>query len=55
MRRAHDLMLTNRKLTAAEAEQWGWWNYVVDDVELGAKVDALANEIASGAKGSMRR
>ncbi len=52
VRRAHDLMLTNRKLTAAEAEQWGLVNYVVDDAELGAKVDALANEIASGAKGS---
>ena len=26
--------------------------YVVDDAELGAKVDALAGEIASGAKGS---
>lgn len=52
VRRAHDLMLTNRKLTATEAEQWGLVNYVVDDAELGAKVDALAGEIASGAKGS---
>ena len=33
IRRAHDLILTNRKLTAAEAEQWGLVNYVVDDVE----------------------
>ncbi len=52
VRRAHDLMLTNRKLTATEAEEWGLVNYVVDDAELGAKVDALAGEIASGAKGS---
>ena len=52
VRRANDLMLTNRKLSAADAEQWGLVNYVVDDAELGAKVDALAGEIASGAKGS---
>jgi len=52
VRRAHDLMLTNRKLSAAEAEEWGLVNYVVDDAELGAKVDALAGEIASGARGS---
>ncbi len=52
IRRAHDLMLTNRKLTAADAEQWGLVNYVVDDAEFTAKVDALAAEIARGAKGS---
>lgn len=52
VRRTQDLMLTNRKLTAADAEQWGLVNYVVDGAELGAKVDALANEIAAGAKGS---
>ena len=45
-------MLTNRKLSAADAAQWGLVNDVVDDAELGAKVDALAGEIASGAKGS---
>src|SRR6185312_14191740 len=52
VRRANDLMLTNRKLSASDAEQWGLVNYVVDGAELTAKVDALANEIASGAKGS---
>ena len=52
VRRAQDLMLTNRKLSATEAEQWGLVNYVVDDAELAAKVDALAIELASGAKGS---
>ncbi len=51
-RRAADLMLTNRKLSAAQAADWGLVNYVVDDAELGAKVDALAGELASGAKGS---
>lgn len=45
-------MLTNRKLSAAEAEQWGLVNYVVADDEFTARVDALANEIASGAAGS---
>ncbi len=52
VRRTGDLMLTNRKLTAAEAEQWGLVNYVVADDEFTARVDALANEIASGAAGS---
>jgi 2-(1,2-epoxy-1,2-dihydrophenyl)acetyl-CoA isomerase len=52
VRRTADLMLTNRKLSAAEAQDWGLVNYVVDDAELAAKVDALAGEIASGAKGS---
>lgn len=52
VRRAQDLMLTNRRLDAAQAEQWGLINYVVDDTELDAKVDALAAELASGARGS---
>ncbi|HEX5143413.1 MAG TPA: enoyl-CoA hydratase-related protein [Mycobacterium sp.] len=52
VRRTADLMLTNRKLSAGEAQNWGLVNYVVDDAELAAKVDALASEIASGAKGS---
>mgnify|MGYP001552485977 CR=1 FL=1 len=52
VRRTQELMLTNRKLSAAEAQQWGLINHVVDGAELTATVDALANEIASGAKGS---
>lgn len=52
VRRAQDLMLTNRKLTAAQAEDWGLVNYVVDDAELGAKTDALAAELAAGSKSS---
>ena len=52
VRRAHDLMLTNRTLSAAEAEQWGLVNYVVEDAELVARTDQLAGEIAAGAKGS---
>lgn len=52
VRRTADLMLTNRRIGADEASQWGLVNYVVDDAELVAKADALATEIASGAKGS---
>lgn len=52
VRRTADLMLTNRRLAAVEAQDWGLVNYVVDDAGLGARVDALAREIASGAKGS---
>lgn len=51
-RRTADLMLTNRRLKADEAEAWGLVNYVVDDAELGARVDALAAEIAAGSASS---
>lgn len=52
VRRTQDLMLTNRRLTAAEALEWGMVNYVVDDAELGAFTDKLAAELATGAKGA---
>jgi len=52
VRRTADLMITNRRVKAEEALAWGLVNYVHDDAELGAKADALAAEIASGAKGS---
>ncbi|HZQ31886.1 MAG TPA: enoyl-CoA hydratase-related protein [Mycobacterium sp.] len=52
VRRAQELMLTNRKLSAAEALQWGLVTEVVDGAELPARVDALAQQIASGAKQS---
>jgi 2-(1,2-epoxy-1,2-dihydrophenyl)acetyl-CoA isomerase len=42
-------MLTNRRLTAAEALEWGLVNEVVDDSELPARLDQLADDIASGA------
>ncbi len=35
VRRTQDLMLTNRRLSAGEALDWGLVNYVVDDAELG--------------------
>lgn len=52
VRRAQDLMLTNRKLSAAQAQDWGLVNYVVGEAELAARVEELAAEIAAGAKGS---
>lgn len=49
MRRAKELALTNRKLTAAEALDWGLVNKVVPDAELAAETDALAQQLAQGA------
>jgi 2-(1,2-epoxy-1,2-dihydrophenyl)acetyl-CoA isomerase len=47
--RARDLILTNRSVSAAEAEAMGLANRVVDDQELRATVDRLAAELADGA------
>lgn len=49
VRRTQDLMLTNRRLSAGEALDWGLVNYVVDDAELGSFTDTLAGELAAGA------
>jgi 2-(1,2-epoxy-1,2-dihydrophenyl)acetyl-CoA isomerase len=43
MRRAQELMLTNRRLSAAEALEWGLVNQVVPDAELAATARALAS------------
>jgi 2-(1,2-epoxy-1,2-dihydrophenyl)acetyl-CoA isomerase len=48
-RRALELMLTNRRLDAATALEWGLVNQVVPDDELDAATDALAASLASGA------
>jgi len=48
-RKALELTLTNRQLSASEALELGIVNQVVPDDELMAKVEALANELASGA------
>lgn len=48
LRRAYDLALTNRVLSAAEAEDWGLINRVVPAVELDAYVDDLAAQLAAG-------
>lgn len=51
-RKALELMLTNRKLSAAEALEWGLVTELVDGAELTSRADALAEKIASGAKQS---
>ncbi|HUZ09956.1 MAG TPA: enoyl-CoA hydratase-related protein [Acidimicrobiales bacterium] len=48
LRRAMDLVLTNRVLTATEAEAWGLVNRVVADEELAEAAEELARGIASG-------
>jgi 2-(1,2-epoxy-1,2-dihydrophenyl)acetyl-CoA isomerase len=54
LRRAQDLMLTNRSLTADEAHAWGLVTEVVDDESLIARVDALAAQFVAGARGANR-
>ncbi len=49
LRRALDLTLTNRILTAAEALDWGLVTRVVPDAELPDAADALAATLAAGA------
>lgn len=48
LRRAMDLVLTNRVLTAPEAEAWGLVNRVVADEELPEAAEELASAIAAG-------
>jgi 2-(1,2-epoxy-1,2-dihydrophenyl)acetyl-CoA isomerase len=48
LRRAMDLVLTNRVLTAAEAEAWGLVNRVVDDDAVASEARALAEQLAAG-------
>jgi 2-(1,2-epoxy-1,2-dihydrophenyl)acetyl-CoA isomerase len=48
LRRAIELTLTNRVLSAAEALEWGLLNRVVDDATLPAEAMKLAEELASG-------
>jgi 2-(1,2-epoxy-1,2-dihydrophenyl)acetyl-CoA isomerase len=47
-RRALDLMLTNRRFGADEAERWGLVTRQVDDSELRAESMALAGKLAAG-------
>ena len=48
LRRAFELYLTNRVLSAREALEWGLVTRVVPDAELRPAVDALARELAAG-------
>jgi 2-(1,2-epoxy-1,2-dihydrophenyl)acetyl-CoA isomerase len=52
IRKTQELMLTNRTLSAAEALQWGLVTELVDGADLRARADALAEQIASGARQS---
>jgi 2-(1,2-epoxy-1,2-dihydrophenyl)acetyl-CoA isomerase len=52
VRKTQELMLTNRKLSASDAMRWGLVTEVVDAAGLASRTDALADQIASGAKGS---
>jgi 2-(1,2-epoxy-1,2-dihydrophenyl)acetyl-CoA isomerase len=47
-RRARELMLTNRVLSAAEALDWGVVNQVVPDAEVVATAQKLAAKLAAG-------
>ena len=47
-----DLVLTNRVLTAEEAEQWGLVNRVVPDDELQSVADELVAQLAAGPTGA---
>lgn len=49
LHRALDLALTNRALTAAEAEAWGIVSRVVPDAALAGEAWALAEQLAHGA------
>lgn len=48
-RRAQDLILTNRVLSAAEAHEWCLVTRVVPDAELAEAAGTLASELAKGA------
>jgi len=52
-RRALELALTNRVLTAREAQEWGLVTRVVPDAALGAEAQTLAAQLASGATGAL--
>jgi len=48
LRRTQELMLTNRRLSAAEALEWGLVTRVVPDGELADEARALAQRLAEG-------
>ncbi|MCW2689888.1 MAG: enoyl-CoA hydratase, partial [Mycobacterium sp.] len=52
IRRAQELMFTNRTLSAEEACQWGLVNEVVADADLADRASGLAEQFASGPRKS---
>ncbi|WP_374649139.1 enoyl-CoA hydratase/isomerase family protein [Rhizorhabdus sp.] len=55
LRKAQEIILTNRKVTAEEAEALGMVTRVVDDEALAAEGAAVAAKLASGAIGAIAR
>ncbi|MFN0092177.1 MAG: enoyl-CoA hydratase/isomerase family protein [Acidimicrobiales bacterium] len=53
LRRATELVLTNRVLSAAEAAEWGLINRVVPDEDVRAEALTLARSLATGATRSL--
>jgi len=53
LRRAAELMLTNRTLSAAEAADWGLVNQLAEPDEVRARAEALARDLAAGATGAL--
>ncbi len=51
-KRAAELLLTNRRLSAAEALDWGLVNAVVADIELPDAAEGLARKLAAGPLGA---
>jgi 2-(1,2-epoxy-1,2-dihydrophenyl)acetyl-CoA isomerase len=51
-KRAAELLLTNRRLSAVEAVAWGLVNFAVPDVELEAASGSLARRLADGPLGA---
>ena len=54
-KRAMELIMTNRALTAAEALEWGLVNQVAPDTEVLDTALALAGKLAAGPKGAFGR
>lgn len=54
LRKAQELMFTNRALTGQEAHEWGLVTRVVADSELAAATDDLAAKLADGSLGAHR-
>jgi 2-(1,2-epoxy-1,2-dihydrophenyl)acetyl-CoA isomerase len=53
LRRAAELMLTNRTLTAAEALEWGLVNELADAQDVSARAEELAMSMATGATAAL--
>jgi 2-(1,2-epoxy-1,2-dihydrophenyl)acetyl-CoA isomerase len=50
VRRAQELMLTNRRLSAADAAQWGLVTEVVPDDTLAERAEALTVQMSTAAR-----